>query len=301
MRTVLDSDNLDDIPEGLDLQVVAYYVDGEPGTATAEQINNFMQRYPHVDHWTISRKRGVKANWIDVENGTASATDAGNDLKDGNVEGVYCSLDARPEIESQIRATGYEGNIPWWTGNWNKAGETPPTIDDGSEATQYQSPSSTPPSGGHYDRSVANDTYLKTQTGEPGVLTGDDVLTDQTAEVHDTTRDATGGQLNAPIVDAAYIPGGYFLVGADGGVFVFGAAQYWGSIPDRQEGNDYVAGPDGKPTKVPYRDEKGEPVKMPALNGSIIGIAAVDQNGYILFGDDGGVFNFGDATFHGAV
>ena len=305
MRTVLDTDNLDNITGDHvpDFQVVAYYVDGEPGSATAEQVNSFNQRYPNKTHWTISRKRGIRANWIDVEGGAANGSDAGNDLKDGNVTGIYCSLDSKPGIEQQVRDTGYQGNIDWWTANWNKAGEPQPSVDIGSRVTQVQSPSSNPPSPGHWDRSVADDTVL-TQAPLPdvsGVLTGDDVLTDQTAEAHDPTRAADGKTINAPIVDAAYIPGGYYLVAADGGVFTFGTATFWGSIPGWQDGTKMVAGPDGRPQAVPWTDAEGKPGKFGPLNGSIVAIAAVDQNGYVLFGDDGGVFNFGDTTFHGAV
>jgi hypothetical protein len=65
---------------------------------------------------------------------------------------------------------------------------------------------------------------------------------------------------------------GYWLVGADGGVFAFGDAPFYGST-----GSDH-------------------------LNAPIVGIAGTpDGRGYWLVGADGGVFAFGDATFVGST
>jgi hypothetical protein len=64
---------------------------------------------------------------------------------------------------------------------------------------------------------------------------------------------------------------GYWLVGADGGVFTFGDAQFYGSMA-------------------------GQP-----LNKPIVGIVpSTDGKGYLLVAADGGVFTFGDATFYGS-
>ena len=78
--------------------------------------------------------------------------------------------------------------------------------------------------------------------------------------------------LNKPVVGMAATPdgGGYWLVAADGGVFSFGDARFWGST--------------------------GHIV----LNKPVVGIAATpDGGGYWLVAADGGVFSFGDATFYG--
>jgi hypothetical protein len=65
---------------------------------------------------------------------------------------------------------------------------------------------------------------------------------------------------------------GYWEVGADGGVFCFGDAPYFGSTAAIQ------------------------------LNKPIVGIAATpDGNGYWLVSADGGVFAFGDAPFRGSA
>ena len=67
-------------------------------------------------------------------------------------------------------------------------------------------------------------------------------------------------------------PHGYWLVGADGGVFSYGSALFRGSTADLR------------------------------LSRPIVGIAATaDHRGYWLVGADGGVFAFGDAGFFGSV
>jgi hypothetical protein len=83
----------------------------------------------------------------------------------------------------------------------------------------------------------------------------------------------TNEALNAPMVGLAATPdgGGYWLVGADGGVFSFGDATFHGSLGGTQ------------------------------LNAPIVGIAATpDGGGYWLVGADGGIFAYGDASFYGS-
>ncbi len=84
-----------------------------------------------------------------------------------------------------------------------------------------------------------------------------------------------GGQhLNQPIVGMAATPDGkgYWLVAADGGIFSYGDAQFFGST--------------GAIT----------------LNSPIVGMAATrDGKGYWLVAADGGIFNYGDALFEGSA
>ncbi|MEX6431153.1 hypothetical protein, partial [Ferrimicrobium acidiphilum] len=83
--------------------------------------------------------------------------------------------------------------------------------------------------------------------------------------------------LNAPIVGMAAAPngGGYWLVAADGGVFDFGDAHFYGST--------YTYGLTGLTGSHP-------------LNAPIVGMAAAPNGGgYWLVAADGGVFDFGDA------
>jgi hypothetical protein len=65
---------------------------------------------------------------------------------------------------------------------------------------------------------------------------------------------------------------GYWQVGSDGGIFTFGAAQFYGSTGSMR------------------------------LNKPVVGMAATpDGNGYWLVASDGGVFAYGDANFYGST
>ncbi len=80
--------------------------------------------------------------------------------------------------------------------------------------------------------------------------------------------------LNAPIVGMAAAPDGqgYWLVGADGGIFAFGSAQFYGSMGGQH------------------------------LNAPVVGMAAAPGgNGYWLVASDGGIFAFGSAQFYGSM
>ena len=65
---------------------------------------------------------------------------------------------------------------------------------------------------------------------------------------------------------------GYWLVAADGGIFTFGDATFYGSTGAIK------------------------------LNQPIVGISSTpDGKGYWLVAADGGIFTFGDATFYGSA
>ena len=76
---------------------------------------------------------------------------------------------------------------------------------------------------------------------------------------------------------------GYWLLGADGGVFSFGDAQFYGSLP-----------------QIGYSPAgSGEPHE---LRAPLVGITStVSGQGYWLVASDGGVFTFGDAPFYGST
>ncbi len=89
--------------------------------------------------------------------------------------------------------------------------------------------------------------------------------------------------LAEPIVGMAATPDGkgYWLVAADGGIFNFGDAGFYG--------NPYTLGLTGLSGSHP-------------LAAPIVGMAAsTDGKGYWLVGADGGIFNFGDAGFYGST
>ena len=88
------------------------------------------------------------------------------------------------------------------------------------------------------------------------------------------TRRHVGEALNVPIVGMAATPdgGGYWLVAADGGLFSFGDARFYGSTGAIR------------------------------LTAPIVGMAVTpDGGGYWFVAADGGVFAFGDAPFDGSM
>ena len=82
--------------------------------------------------------------------------------------------------------------------------------------------------------------------------------------------------LNKPIVGMAATPdgGGYWLVASDGGVFSFGDAGFYGSVP----GQGIVA-------QVPVEGI----------------VATPDGGGYWIVGKDGALYAYGDASFLGSL
>jgi hypothetical protein len=85
-----------------------------------------------------------------------------------------------------------------------------------------------------------------------------------------------GGQrLNGPVTGIAGTPSGagYWLVASDGGIFNYGNADFFGSVPGQGiVGQPSVVGISGTPTGV----------------------------GYWLVGSNGAVYSYGDAAFLGA-
>ncbi len=106
---------------------------------------------------------------------------------------------------------------------------------------------------------------------------------------------------------------GYWMVGADGGIFTFGDAGYYGSEGGQHLNAPIVgmaATPDGKGYWLVasdggiftfgdagyYGSEGGQ-----HLNAPIVGMAVTpDGKGYWLVASDGGIFTFGDAAFDGS-
>ncbi|HEY5109838.1 MAG TPA: G1 family glutamic endopeptidase [Acidimicrobiales bacterium] len=101
--------------------------------------------------------------------------------------------------------------------------------------------------------------------GSPGTV--DVILASGTTSSHPTPADRYTYSSSIPPP-----PHGYWLVGADGGIFTFGSAQFYGSAGNL------------------------------SLQRPVTGIDPTsDQNGYWLVATDGGIFAFGDAGFHGSI
>ncbi len=125
-----------------------------------------------------------------------------------------------------------------------------------------------------------------------------------------------GGHLNAPIIGLAAHPAaqGYWLLGADGGVFTFGNAGFHGSTgglhlnqpvvgmaPTRSGDGYWLVGRDGGVFTFGDARFFGSTGAM-RLNAPILGLTPTPTGrGYWIYARDGGIFCFGDAKFHGST
>ena len=118
--------------------------------------------------------------------------------------------------------------------------------------------------------------------------------------------------------DGETLGAGYWLVAADGGVFTFGDAPFFGSIPGRNISlNAPVVGMARTPSGKGYWLVAGDggvftfgdapffgsiPGTNTSLNAPVVGMAATPSGkGYWLVAGDGGVFTFGGAPFFGSI
>lgn len=120
---------------------------------------------------------------------------------------------------------------------------------------------------------------------------------------------------NQPIVAILATPSGngYMLIGADGGTYHFGDAPDNGSLPGYEYGTSSIVGgtygPGGGYWLVESNGTRhdlfgGYARHSPdhSYNSPVSGIVRAGQNdGYWLVSQDGGVFSFGNAPFHGSM
>ena len=150
-------------------------------------------------------------------------------------------------------------------------------------------------------------------SGQAGASTG---YGPRLASLGETSYGYTGQTVSEPAVGMAPTPdaGGYWLVGADGGVFSFGDAQFFGStggihlnrpivgMAPTPDGDGYwLAASDGGIFSFGDAQFFGSTGGI-HLNRPIVGMAPTpDGRGYWLVASDGGIFSFGDAQFFGST
>ncbi|MHB8682300.1 MAG: hypothetical protein ACYDA2_09435 [Acidimicrobiales bacterium] len=124
-----------------------------------------------------------------------------------------------------------------------------------------------------------------------------------------------GMTLNSPVDAMATTPDGkgYWVAAADGGVFAFGDAPFFGSMGGHSLYAPIVgmASPDAKGYWMGALDGGvfafGDAPFFGSMGGHplaepIVGMAAThDGRGYWLVAADGGIFSFGDAVFYGSM
>jgi len=133
-----------------------------------------------------------------------------------------------------------------------------------------------------------------------------------------TLNGTPSGSLSSVVVATAADPApgatGYWLVSADGGVFAYGGAGFYGSLGSVALQGPIVgmaATPDGRGYWLVALDGgvfafgdaafDGSMGGVP-LNQPIVGMAATpDGGGYWMVASDGGLFAFGDAAFYGSM
>jgi hypothetical protein len=143
-----------------------------------------------------------------------------------------------------------------------------------------------------------------------------------------TVQDGRGGTASrTSVLQVAALPtakrlvamstgAGYWQVASDGGVFSYGAAPFYGSLPGLgihvsdiigmartpDDGGYWLVGSDGGVFAFGDAPYLGS---LPGLGihvGNIVGMAPTKSgSGYWLVGSDGGVFAFGDAGFYGSM
>jgi hypothetical protein len=130
-----------------------------------------------------------------------------------------------------------------------------------------------------------------------------------------TTTPATLPPLNSPVMAmVALRSGGYWLAGADGGIYNLGGAPYYGSLgaytlqgpivamaPTPDDKGYWLAGLDGGIFAfgdAPFYGSMGGHSLVEPIEGMA---ATADGKGYWLVASDGGMFAFGDATFYGSM
>jgi hypothetical protein len=151
-----------------------------------------------------------------------------------------------------------------------------------------------------------------TSASSPRVYDGNGVIPFGDAAFHGSPSNALSSLVTAmaPTRDG----NGYWLAGADGGVFSFGDAPFWGSLgalrisgpivgiaPTPDDGGYWLAGVDGGVFSFGDAAFYGS-MGATTLNQPIVGIASTpDGHGYWLVAADGGIFTFGDAGFYGST
>jgi hypothetical protein len=155
--------------------------------------------------------------------------------------------------------------------------------------------------------------------GSTTAVTGPNGQVGYGAEVTGLGNTGTCGQVstvisNAPVVGVGSAQFGVLLAAADGGVFAFCGAPFYGSMGGKpldrpivgiaatpDGGGYWLAASDGGVFSFGDASFEGSMGGKP-LNQPIVGIASTpDGKGYWLVASDGGVFSFGDASFHGSM
>ena len=203
----------------------------------------------------------------------------------------------------------YQGRVYYGSTSTTGSTSTSSTSSTSSSSSNSGSPTKSKP--GSTTTQTVNGTTVTYVNGNP-VSSG---TVSASASGYLNPTEAKIPRANAPIVSGmATSNNGYWLEGADGGIFSEGSAQYHGSMGGKtlnaqivgmaktKDGGGYwLVGSDGGVFSFGDAQYHGS-MGGKHLNGSIVGIASTpDGGGYWLVGSDGGVFSFGDAHYYGSM
>jgi hypothetical protein len=119
--------------------------------------------------------------------------------------------------------------------------------------------------------------------------------------------------LNGPVLDSIVTPSGrgYYMVASDGGIFAFGDAVFYGSmggrklvapvqslVPDADGAGYWLVASDGGifAFDAPFRGSMGGA----KLSRPVTGMVRY-ADGYLMVGEDGGIFDFSSSSFLGSL
>jgi beta-propeller uncharacterized protein DUF5122 len=125
--------------------------------------------------------------------------------------------------------------------------------------------------------------------------------------------DMAKAALNGPVLDSIPTPSGqgYYMVASDGGIFAFGDARFYGSmgntklnapvqslVPDGDGAGYWLVASDGGifAFDAPFRGSMGNR----KLNKPVTGMVRFGD-GYLMVGEDGGIFTFSTQPFAGSL
>jgi len=257
----------------------------------------------------------------------------------GQIVGVSSSTSTTSTVMAIVQKSGttWEGYISnYWgfavygTKFFTNFGARPNTVATAHPSHHAAKPAGTTTYGAGFGVAL-NDTITTNPGNDNGiginygpVTSGTLTVTDQfyfSATVPTCTNigastNASGSTTTPPASDKATT--GYYQVGADGGVYAFGDAYFYGSLPERgitpaapivgitttpDHKGYWLIGADGGVFAFGDAWNYGSlPERAITPSSPIVGLVrTVDGEGYWLVGADGGVYAFGDALYWGSL
>lgn len=157
MAKVYDSVTYSDIP--MDAEYVALYDDGS-GAAPQDLGGHFTDLKVRLSITVFARDN--IGDILDVENGDANPSDAPTWINERRNAGatwaaIYVNKNTLPLVQAAMERDGVT-DVPYIVADWRSNAEQEPTIPEGAVGIQYANPDT---SGGHYDLSLVDDTWLQ--------------------------------------------------------------------------------------------------------------------------------------------